>query len=328
MSMQIVFEQILIIFGYVIVGYVAGKKNLITKEQQRYLSKLVSSLILPFTVLSASSMEASGQDIVNVAIAVALLFSCMALTSAGCMLYAKIKQVPEKKRAAYTGLCTYPNCTFIGMPLCIALMGEWGTLYGAAGIIAFNLLFFTLQISLFTRKKFHPKIFLTPLNISTLALILMLIFHLHFPRPLQTVCSNIGGITTPMALIIVGVMLADGNLLQIVTEKRAYVISLIRNLICPLIMLVVMALLPLNPNLRMAVLIYVACPVANLTSVYAIQHDMEPALCARATLLSTILFAATIHLSSGLDSLYMAFKHNVNFLTKKPKNWQKDVPNW
>ena len=55
MSMQIVFEQILIIFGYVIVGYVAGKKNLITKEQQRYLSKLVSSLILPFTVLSASS---------------------------------------------------------------------------------------------------------------------------------------------------------------------------------------------------------------------------------------------------------------------------------
>ena len=169
-----------------------------------------------------------------------------------------------------------------------------GTLYGAAGIIAFNLLFFTLQISLFTRQKFHPKIFLTPLNISTLALILMLIFHVHFPRPLQTVCSNIGGITTPMALIIVGVMLADGNLLQIVTEKRAYVISLIRNLICPLIMLVVMALLPLDPNLRMAVLIYVACPVANLTSVYAIQHDMEPALCARATLLSTILFAATI----------------------------------
>ena len=178
-----------------------------------------------------------------------------------------------------------------------------GTLYGAAGIIAFNLLFFTLQISLFTRQNFHPKIFLTPLNISTLALIFMLIFHVHFPRPLQTVCSNIGGITTPMALIIVGVMLADGNLLQIVTEKRAYVISLIRNLICPLIMLVVMALLPLDPNLRMAVLIYVACPVANLTSVYAIQHDMEPALCARATLLSTILFAATIPLINWLGQL-------------------------
>ena len=94
-------------------------------------------------------------------------------------------------------------------------MGEWGTLYGAAGIIAFNLLFFTLQISLFTRQKFHPKIFLTPLNISTLVTHFDVDFHVHFPRPLQTVCSNIGGITTPMALIIVGVMLADGILFRL-----------------------------------------------------------------------------------------------------------------
>ena len=68
-------------------------------------------------------------------------------------------------------------------------------------------------------------------------------------------------------------------------------------------MLGVMALLPLDSNLRMAVLIYVACPVANLTSVYAIQHDMEPALCARATLLSTILFAATIPVIIWLGQL-------------------------
>lgn len=307
MSMQIVFEQILVIFGYVIVGYAAGKLNLINKEQQRYLSKLISSLILPFTILSASSMEASGKDLANVAIAVALLFSCMAATSIGCLIYAKVKNLPEEKRAAYTGLCTYPNCTFIGMPLCIALMGELGTLYGAAGIISFNLLFFTLQVSLFTRQKIQPKVFLTPLNISTFALILMLAFHVHFPAPLQIVCSNIGGITTPLALIIVGVMLADGNLTQIVTEKRSYVISLIRNLICPLIMLGVMALLPIDQNLRMAVLIYVACPVANLTSVYAIQHDMEPALCARATLLSTILFVGTIPFIIWLGQMVYGF---------------------
>ena len=104
MSMQIVFEQILIIFGYVIVGYVAGKKNLITKEQQRYLSKLVSSLILPFTVLSASSMEASGQDIVNVAIAVALhFFPVWHLHQLGVCCMPKIKQVPAKKACSLYG---------------------------------------------------------------------------------------------------------------------------------------------------------------------------------------------------------------------------------
>ena len=120
MSMQIVFEQIPTIFGYVIVGYVAWKEeNLIDKKEQAalILQNLSTSLILPFTVLSASSMEASGRDIVNVAIAVAASFSCMALTSAGCMLYAKIKQVPEKKRAAWTrDLAHILICTFIGVP--------------------------------------------------------------------------------------------------------------------------------------------------------------------------------------------------------------------
>lgn len=294
MSMQIVFEQILIIFGYVIVGYAAGRLKLINKEQQRYLSKLISSLILPFTILAASNREVSTPDLVNLAKAVLLLFVCMAVTSACCLMYAKKKNLSEEKRAAYTGLCTYPNSAFIGMPLCIALMGEWGALYGAAALIAYNLLFFTLQVSLFTKQRFQLKVFLTPLNISTLLLILMLVFHVRFPSPLQTVCSNIGAITTPLALIIVGVMLADGNLLEIVKEKRSYIITLIRNLICPLVMLFVMAIIPLDQNLRMAVLIYIACPVANLTSVYAIQNDMEPALCARATILSTVFFAASI----------------------------------
>lgn len=294
MSMEIVFQQILIIFGYVAVGYAAGKLQLINKEQQRYLSRLISSLFLPFTVLAASNLETKASDLLNVAISVVLMFGCFAATTLACLTYARARKLSEDKRAAYTGLCTYPNSAFIGMPLCIALMGSWGTLYGAAAIIAFNLLFFTLQVSLFTRQRFRPSIFLTPLNISTLILILMLAFHVRFPGPVQTVFSNIGGITTPLALILVGVMLTDGRVSEIVQEKRAYVITLIRNLVCPLVMIAVMAFLPLDQNLRMAVLIYVACPVGNMTSVYAIQSDMEPALCAKATLLSTLFFAVSI----------------------------------
>lgn len=294
MSMEIVFQQILIIFGYAAVGYAAGKAHLISRDQQRYLSRIISSLTLPFTVLAASNLETGGGDLLNLGVSVILMFGCFLLTTLCCLVYAKAKGLPEDKKAAYTGLCTYPNSAFIGMPLCIALMGEWGTLYGAAAMIGFNLLFFTYQVSLFTRQSFTFRSFVTPLNISTLILILMLVFHLRFPGPVQTVCSNIGGITTPLALIIVGVMLADSNLIEVVKEKRAYVITLIRNIVCPGAMIAVMALLPLDYNLKMAVLIYVACPVGNMTSVYAIQSDMEPELCARATLLSTIFFAATI----------------------------------
>ena len=159
MSMQIVFEQILIIFGYVIVGYVAGKKNLITKEQQRYLSKLVSSLILPFTVLSASSMEASGQDIVKCCHCCGASFSCMALTSLGHAAWQN-KQVHEKK-VPDTGSAHILNCTFIEFAYCVN--GRVGNTYSAAGIIALICYFSRFQI--LYKAEFHPKIFLTLLNI-------------------------------------------------------------------------------------------------------------------------------------------------------------------
>ena len=44
----------------------------------------------------------------------------------------------------------------------------------------------------------------------------------------------------------------------------------------------------------MCLLVYLACPCATMSSIYAIQSDMEPELAARGVLLSTLLFAATL----------------------------------
>ena len=61
MSMTLVLQQILIIFCYVAVGLGAGKLGIINPEQRKYLTKLCSGLILPFTILSAASMEIGGE---------------------------------------------------------------------------------------------------------------------------------------------------------------------------------------------------------------------------------------------------------------------------
>ena len=40
---------------------------------------------------------------------------------------------------------------------------------------------------------------------------------------------------------------------------------------------------------KVCLLVYLACPCATMTSIYAIQSDMEPELAARGVLLSTLL---------------------------------------
>ena len=80
-SMNLVFEQILIIFGYVAVGLGAGKLGLVNPEQRKYLTRLCSDLMLPFTILSAASMQVGADGFRSLAIAMAVMFAVIGVST-------------------------------------------------------------------------------------------------------------------------------------------------------------------------------------------------------------------------------------------------------
>ncbi len=292
--MQLVFSQILIILLYVLVGFAAGKLGLINPDHRKYLSGLCSVLILPFTILSASSQNVSGQEMRGMLVALAFTMATyLCVTLVSLAVHRATGAAPDM-RAATTSLLTYPNCTFLGLPLCRALFGDMAVLYNASALIAFNVLFFTVQHSLFTGGRASLKNLLTPSMLSTVALIGMLAAGLHFPAPVQTVCSGVGAMITPLSLIIIGVMLSESALSTVLRQKKAYAITALRNLAIPLAGMLVLRLLPLDSDARLCVLVYLACPCATLTSIYAIRYDKAPEFCAHTVILSTILFAATL----------------------------------
>lgn len=294
MSMELVFSQILVILLYIAVGLLAGKTKIINPEQRKYLSSLCSNLILPFTILSGAGQSVRREDLVSLGFAIVLMLVLFALVSAATLLFHKVKKTPTGIRAASTGLLTYPNCTFLGLPLCKALFGDIAVLYSAGAVISFNVLFFTVQYTLFTGKKFDIRNLITPSVLSTVALIVMLLTGIQFPTAVQTVISNTGAMITPLSLIIIGVMLSESNLAAILKEKRAYLITVLRNLVIPAAAMLLLYVFPIAPEARLCVLVFVACPCATLTSIYAIKCDMEPEFCAHSILLSTLFFAVTL----------------------------------
>jgi predicted permease len=72
-SMQIVFGQILIILLYVLIGYFAGKGGLINPDQRKYLTRICTDLIMPFTVLSAVNQDITPQQMVHLGLILILL---------------------------------------------------------------------------------------------------------------------------------------------------------------------------------------------------------------------------------------------------------------
>ncbi|MDO4867104.1 MAG: AEC family transporter [Clostridia bacterium] len=304
LSMDVVFTQILVILLYILIGFVAGKIRLINPEQRKYLTSICANLILPFTILSASNQSLSLRQMGDLGLSLALMLGLFFLTTLVALLVQRRAPAPVKVTTA--SLVTYPNCTFLGLPLCRALFGDIAILYNAVAIIAFNALFFTWQCSMFTGKKFRPQNLATPGTVATLLLILMLFFGIHLPAPVQTVASSTGAMITPLSLIIIGVMMSENRIILILKERRAYVITLFRNLVIPLAAMLLLLLLPGNGPARLCQLVYMACPCATLTSIYAIQNDMEPELAARSVLMSTLMFAATLPLILSIGMRVLA----------------------
>lgn len=304
MSMTLVFTQILVILLYVLVGFVAGKAGLIKPDQRKYLTKLCSDLILPFTILSATSQELGSGGLAELGLATLMMFGLFAVTSAVMLLWHRVRRTDAAVRAATTGLVVYPNMTFLGLPLCQALFGQVAILYNACTIVVFNVFFFTLQYSLFTEKKIDLKNLITAPMISTIVLIIMLVAGLHFPAPVQTVMSNIGEMITPLSLMIIGVMMSENELMAVLKEKRAYVITLLRNLVLPVVAMLLLQLLPSSADIKLCILVYMSCPCAALPTIYAIQTNKEPELCARTMLMSTIFFAATLPAIIALGQIW------------------------
>lgn len=295
MSMDVVFQQVLIIFCYVFVGWVACKMGVLDGTLNKKISDLIVKITLPLSIIAAANVQPSANDLRNMALTAIILIASYIAGAIALCTYAKVKGLSPAKRAVYSGLCVFPNSGFIGIPLCTALMGDIGTLYGAAGLIAFNSMFFTYQYMLFMpNEKIRFKLFATPLNACVVILVGMLAFGINLPTVPQTVVSNLGAMTTPLALMIVGTMLAEGDILSVIRCKAAYLLSLMRNIVLPGLLLVVLAFLPLDYEMKLATIIYAACPCANLTAVFAIQADMETELCAKTILLSTLFFMGTL----------------------------------
>lgn len=305
MSMNLVMQQILIIFGYVFVGIGAGKLGIINPEQRKFLTKLCSSLMLPFTILSAASMEVGQETFRSFTIAVGIFFLIMGITLAAAIVLGKALHVERKLRSAMTSMITFPNCTFLGLPLCMALFGQMAVLYNCAALIAFNVLFFMVQVPVFTGGKVSLKAVLSVPTVTTFVLLAMLILGIHWPAPAQTVIGNVGSMITPMSLIIIGVMLSENDLLTVFREKQVYLVVLLRNLLIPAVTMLILRGIPMAVQDKMCVLVYLSCPCATLTTIYSIQTDTKPELCARGVLFSTIAFAGTLPLVIAVGQLLL-----------------------
>ncbi len=291
-----------------ILGYIAAKADYITAEIRPKISNLIFNITLPCTILaSVGEVDAStGADAImwSLILGVAMFFVMLL----GSVIAVAILRVPVNQRSLYLFQGILTNTGFIGFAVLESIFGGPSVFLGSIFIAFGNVFLYSIGIAILTsggtggkRKRTVGEAlrdaFKNMLNVPlVVSLIAMVAFfaNIPIPSPIMQAADMAGSITAPLAMMLVGLSIADANLREVLSEWRLWGFTAIRFLAVPLATYVLLA--PVVPSeLALGVfIVMLAMPTGSMAGPIAATYGQDGNLPARGTIVSTIASFAIV----------------------------------
>jgi len=110
----------------------------------------------------------------------------------------------------------------------------------------------------------------------------------RLPSVVANAMEGIANLNGPIAMLIMGVYLAQADLRKLFITPRLYAISAVRMWLIPLLTLLIFAVLPAANDIRMTLLISASAPVGANVAVYAQLYDADYPYACQTVALSTV----------------------------------------
>lgn len=269
----ILIKQVFIMFVLMAIGFVAYRKQILSNQGTKDIGKLLLNVAIPMIVISNFCVEKSAEKTAELFESALLSFLCMALSVAfAYLVYHKKDRIAEFSAA-------FSNAGFIGIPLVQAIFGSGAVFYISVMIVLINVLQWTYGVYTITDDKSvmdFKKIMKNPLILSVGIGIVIYFLNIRLPKIAMDIISSISSINTPLAMIVSGVYLAQSDLLNAMRKKDAWLLSLSRLIVIPLIVMLVFRFLPFGSTaMKLSILLAGACPVGSNVAVFAQQYDKD-----------------------------------------------------
>lgn len=297
MKSLIVFRQIIILFLIIGVGYYASKKGIIDEKMNKGLSDFIVRITLPLLILSSFKGNYSPDmmsTIIKILIFTVLIFIFSIIISN--LLNIKISR-GKKSVAVFTGI--FSNCGFIGFSILNIVYGQKGILYASIFNLVYNLFVWTFGIRIFVKKtdeNILKKVLVNPNIISVFIGLILIVFSISIPSILESFCTAVGGMTTPLSMIVIGSILTQVEIKKIFKDLSLYYISLLRLLIIPLLIYLILTLLKVDSLVKSIIVISEAMPAATLCPILAQSYGGNVKYASQAVFITTLVSIITIPL--------------------------------
>ncbi|MDF2673635.1 MAG: family transporter [Clostridiales bacterium] len=295
MKLDTIISQIVVLFLIMIIGFFARRKNIINNEVNKGLTEFLLNISLPFLIITSFNFDFS---IGKLQKSVGILFYslCIFIISyfIGRVLYAKY---PKDIKSVLIFSAMFSNCGFMGFPIVESIYGKEGVFYAAIFNMPFNILIWTVGISLYSGKKDLSTIKKALLNPGTLAVyigLFIFLFSIKIPGPVFKTLEMVGGMTSPLSMIVIGAMLGGMNVKEVFSSFSAYYSTFVRLILVPFVVFVILKLIGAR-GMDLGVLVLIsAMPIAANTAIMSEKHGGDSGLASKCIFISTVLSTITI----------------------------------
>ncbi len=293
--MSAALHQITVIFIGILAGFVCRRLKVLTEEGTATVSNIVVKIILPFYLFSAILNSGSGVDSKGVFMTLGLSFGMFLLSGLAALIVVPLLRPPADDRGVYLFETMCGNVTYIGIPVCAAVLGGNAAFYASLLNIPYNLLCFSLGIWLLAGKLPLKKV-LNPAFLSGVAAAVLYLLRVPVPSVILDGCAFIGQATSPCAMLVIGSVLGSVPFREIFTEWRAIPYVLIRLIGLGALTALLLSFLDADPVLKGTLILMASMPAATNSTMLCTIYGGNRALSAKLIFLSTALSVVTIPL--------------------------------
>jgi len=291
--------QVSILVILLAVGYLTLKVGILDQKSTRRLSGLLINITIPALILSSMQIPFSTDRLTQSYEMLAITAGLYGLSFIIGWLLSRGLPGSPGDRGVIQSAIVFGNVVFMGFPIVGAIFGKEALFFVAVADIFYYVLIFSLGVVLMTggrMERFDPKVLINPGIIATIIGFILFLSSVKIPTPFIESITILGSVTTPLAMIIVGALLATFPAREMLGDWRSGVISLAKLVVVPVLIWLVLRPFIADPLLLGVLITLAAMPVGANVSIFAEEYGANASLASQFVFVSTVASLVTIPL--------------------------------
>ena len=294
----------MLLFLYMLCGFVISRLNIIRDSNRSALVRLLMDVAMPMMVLNAFNKPTTMEQVLSSLMVIVIsLLGCVVTGLFGLVLW---RNQPDNKRKVLMYASMFSNSGNAGLPIINLVFGSTGVFYASMYLLPPRILQWTVGLGLFVKPEkggWVKNVLLNPMVVVVYIGLILMITGWQIPGVLGTAIANLGNMTSPLSMILIGATLARMDWRKLM-DKTVLLTSFLRLLAFPLLFAVLLKLAHADEMTMNICVILLAMPVASNTAAMAECYGGDYVFASACVSVSTLLSVITVPVITWLIQLF------------------------